>query len=212
MRIGRLKYIALAIVPLALAGGGMTLLNHQNPPMQLACFGGTNCGIVELYGSVESRPNQTNSSKVNCPSSATDECYETYTDTKNTSTGWGTSATHPYGENLPVVGPTLKTVTQGVTAGPATWGGFYDNTGSFPSGDGRVWTGAAVAGVGQTSVAAGGGAASGKPFGCVTWYGRDDLPGHPIATVVDQLTHIGATPSGDEDTDVQVCGHLLSGV
>jgi hypothetical protein len=86
------------------------------------------------------------------------------------------------------------------------FGGVWSNNPGAPSGNGRVWTGVKVDGVGSFSLAAGGGAAdaSGHPNGCVTAFAADGTTGAQIA---DALYTAGVNDNADDtETDAQVCG------
>lgn len=109
---------------------------------------------------------------------------------------------------------------QGVSASPITWDGVWFNRtppGSIPDscGDpttggakGRVYTGAAVAGVGSMGAAGGGDLASG---GCVQAFAEDDTSGNVVAGAYNQAQTASGSPhaGGDDDTDVGTCFDYL---
>lgn len=192
------RILLAAVLAGLLTAGGSVLAQHEQGAGEVACVGerhGGRCDVVWATYSVESR--NADRGTTNCPKGTTSkpECYRDYRDSRDSEAEWGPGATEQR------IGET--------SAGPVTFGGLYDSGIGQPSG--RLWTGVAVAGLGQGSVAAGGAidAEDRTVYGCLIFYGADDTDGHVIAT---QTNALQGHDNDDFDTDVSFCGVLLNGV
>lgn len=201
-----MRRIVLAGVVVAAIGSLIShtdaqLIEHTHPAANAVCLGSgsasTKCDLVWMNYSVESRKTASadDSYYANCPhaTATKPECYQSYSDAKDSSSNWGTGATNA--------------LVPFTTAGPLTTGIYY-GTGSA---DGRIFVGIRFDGAGSGAVAAGAGRnRTSDPYECVTLYGNDETPGHVIAGA---LSSTGISDDKtDYDTDGQVCGEYLRGV
>lgn len=201
-------FVVLGVVAaLVLAVAGLASAQHGSPPTYVDAAGFTlSFGVESTNGQVYHDNGASGRSGTTCSTAGADdgttddatECWNSRDQLKSKNVGAGEG------------GAVTCALVPGANAGPNQVvfdGVLLDDCDAPDDARGRAYTGVAVAGVGNGSVAAGGDVAT--QSGCVQAFGEDDTPGNLIKTTTDTLQNAppGAPQHGgsDDDTDVTIC-------
>lgn len=204
----RVLVVAALGAAAVLAIGGLAFAQHGAPPYYFDVAGtALTISVESTHGGVWHDNSSPGTSGTTCTSAGADdgtgddttECWNSREQlkAKNVGSAEGGAATCALvpGQN---VGPN-QVVFDGV---------WLDDCDAPNDNRGRAYTGVAVAGAGNGSLAAGGDADA--RTGCVQAFGEDDTPGNVIKTTTDALQNAqpGAPQhtGSDDDTDVGICG------
>lgn len=194
----RIAWITTAAL-MFLCVGASAWANHNAPPSRYNLP--SNLGHVVISAESTKGPGAVG---VDCPvpplAPNGTECYQTADELRK-----GSGGDARYVLLSGITGPSNPSPFKPADAGSLHYFGVYSNEAGMPSGNGRVWTGGRVDGVGTIALAAGGGAAdsTGHPHGCVQAFVQDNSGGQISRT----LAMAGLTDNAsDTETDYQVCG------